>query len=70
MQAELAEMDIQNEANIEKNLENMQKMGQDTSNAQLNTEQRNQDNKKMTENQEVKTEVKQNNVKQSDTVTK
>ena len=55
---------------IEKNLENMQKMEQDTSNAQLNTEQQNQDNKKMTENQEVKTEVKQNNIKQSDTVTR
>ena len=74
-EAELAEMDMQNEANIEKNLENMQKMGQDTSNAQLNAEQQNQqaqnqDNKKMTENQEVKSEVKQNNVKQSDTITK
>ena len=63
-------MDMQNEVNIEKNLENMQKMEQDTSNAQLNTEQQNQDNKKMTENQEVKTEVKQNNIKQSDTVTR
>ena len=69
-EAELAEMDMQNEANIEKNLENMQKMGQDTSNIQLNTEQQNQNNKKLTENQEVKTEVKPNNVKQSDTVTK
>lgn len=71
-EAELAEMDLQNQENIEKNLENMQKMGQDTSNAQLNTEQQtqNQNNKKMTENQEVKTEVKQNNVKQSDTIIK
>lgn len=69
-EAELAEMDMQNEANIEKNLENMQKMGQDTSNAQLNTEQQNQDNKKITENQEVKTEVKQENIKQIDTITK
>ena len=74
-EAELAEMDMQNEANIEKNLENMQKMGQDTSNAQLNAEQQNQqthnqDNKKMTENQEMKTEVKPNNFKQSDTIKK
>ena len=42
-------------------------MGQYTTNARLNTE---QDNKKLTENQEVKSEVKQNNIKQSDTVTK
>ena len=69
-EAEIADMDAQNEANIEKNLENMQKMGQDTSNEQLNTEQQTQNNKKITENQEVKSEVKQNNVKQSDTVTK
>ena len=47
----------------------MQKMGQDTSNAQLNTNQEGQD-KKMAENQEVKSEVKQENVKQSDTITK
>ena len=56
-EAELAEMDAQNQENIEKNLENMSKMGQDT------TE---QDDKKMTEDQELK----QENVKQSDTVTK
>ena len=66
-EAELAEMDLQNQENIEKNLENMQKMGQDTTNAQLNTK---QDNKKLTENQEIKSEVKQNNIKQSDTITK
>ena len=66
--AELAEMDAQNEENIEKNLENMQKMGQDVNNAQLNTEQ--DANKKITEKQEVKSEVKQENIKQSDTVTK
>ena len=48
----------------------MQKMGQDTSNAQLNTEQQTQNDKNITENQEVKSEVKQNNVKQSDTITK
>lgn len=73
-EAELTEMDIQNEANIKQNLENMQKMGQDTNNAQLNTDAQNkqnhQNNKKATENQEVKSEVKQENVKQSDTVTK
>lgn len=67
-EAELAEMDAQNEENIEKNLENMQKMGQDTNNVQLNTE--TQNDKKITENQEAKTNVKQSNVKQSDTVTK
>lgn len=66
--SELEKMDLQNQENIEKNLENMAKMGQDTSNAQLNTEQQN--NKKITENQEVKTEVKQENIKQSDTITK
>ena len=69
-EAEIAEMDAQNQANIEKNLENMQKMGQDTSNAELNTNQEEQDDKKITENQEVKSEVKKENVKQSDTVTK
>ena len=75
-EAEIAEMDAQNEANIEKNLENMQKMGQDTSNAQLDTEQDNQqienkqNDKKITENQEVKTEVKQNNIKQTETIKK
>lgn len=66
-EAELAEIDLQNQENIQKNLENMQKMGQDTTNAQLNIE---QDNKKLTENQEVKTEVKQENIKQSGTITK
>ena len=65
--SEIKKVDLQNQENIEKNLENMQKMGQDTSNVQLNTE---QDNKKLTENQEVKSEVKQNNVKQSDTISK
>ena len=43
-------------------------MGQDVNNAQLNTEQN--ANKKITENQEVKTEVKRENIKQSDTVSK
>lgn len=52
-EAEIAEMDAQNEANMEKNLENMQKMGQDTIDAQLNTEQQNQQNsKKQTGNKE------------------
>ena len=75
-EAELAEMDMQNEANIEKNLENMQKMGQDTNNMQLNTEQNNigkqsqLDNKKITGNQQVRTEVKKENVKSSDTIKK
>ena len=65
--SELEKVDKQNQENIEKNLENMSKMGQDTSNVQLNTE---QDNKKITENQEVKSEVKQENIKQSDTISK
>lgn len=69
-ESEIAEMDAQNEANIEKNLENMQKMGQDISNTQLNTELEEEKNKRITENKEVKTEVKQENIKQSDTVTK
>ena len=45
----------------------MQKMGQDVNNAQLNTE---QGSEKITDNQEVKSEVKQENVKQSDTISK
>lgn len=68
-ESELAEIDAQNEANIEKNLKNMAKMGQHTSEAQLNTEQ--QDNKgNPNKNVEIKDEVKQNNVKQSDTIKK
>lgn len=62
-ESELAEMDAQNQANIEKNLENMQKMGQNTENATLNTK---QDNSQF----EVKDEVKKENVKQSDTIIK
>lgn len=69
-EAELAEMDAQNEANIEKNLENMEKMGQDTTNAQLNIETQNKQDNKLTDNQEVKTEVKQDKVKKSDTIKK
>ena len=45
----------------------MSKMGQDTNNAQLNTE---QGSKKITDNQEVNAEVKQDNIKQSETVTR
>lgn len=79
-QNEIDKMDLQNQENIEKNLSNMAKMGQTTQNVQLNVGQANaeqqnqkiqsQDNKKMTENQEVKADIKQENVKQSDTVTK
>ena len=65
--SEIKKMDTQNQENIEKNLENMQKMGQDVNNAQLNTE---QGSEKITDNQEVKSEVKQENVKQSDTISK
>lgn len=67
--SEIEKMDLQNQANIEKNLENMSKMGQDTTNAQLNTNQEVQD-KKTTENQEVKSEIKQENIKQSNIITK
>lgn len=63
--SELEKMDIQNTENIEKNLENMQKMGQDVTNAALNTDQNNP-NKQF----EEKDEVKKENVKQSDTITK
>ena len=66
--SEIEKMDLQNQENIEKNLENMSKMGQDVNNAQLNTEQ--SANKEITDNQAVKSEVKQENVKQSDTVSK
>ena len=38
-ESELTEVDVQNEANIEKNIQNMQKMGQDVSNVALNTKQ-------------------------------
>lgn len=63
--SEIEKMDIQNQENIEKNLGNMSKMRKDTTNPQLNIS-----NKKITENQEVKDEVKQENIKQSDTITK
>lgn len=64
-ESELAEMDTQNEANIEKNMENMQKMGQDIDNAVLNVKQDNP-NKQL----EQTDEVKQQNIKQSDTISK
>ena len=54
-ESELAEMDSQNEANIEKNLDNMKKMGQDVSNVGLNTKQDNS-NKKFEQDDEVKKE--------------
>ncbi len=64
-ESELAEVDAQNEANIEKNIENMQKMGQDIDGKVLNTEQDNP-NKKF----EQDDEIKKQNIKQSDTITK
>lgn len=64
--SEIEKINIQNQENIEKNLENMQKMGKDITNAQLNTDQ----GKKITENQDVKAEIKQKNIKQSDTIKK
>lgn len=64
-ESELAEIDAQNEANIEKNIENMQKMGQDIDGKVLNTEQDNP-NKKF----EQDDEIKKQNIKQSDTITK
>lgn len=63
-ESELAEMDAQNEANIEKNMENMQKMGQDIDGKVLNTEQDNPDKQL-----EQTDEVKQENIKQSSTIT-
>lgn len=61
--SELEKIDKQNQDNIEKNLENMQKMGQDTNNATLNTK---QGNSKF----EVKDEVKKDKIKKSDIVMK
>lgn len=62
-ESELTEMDMQNEANIEKNLKNMEKMGQNTDNTTLNVKSQN-------EQVEIKDEVKKENTKQSDTITK
>ena len=63
--SELEKVDKQNQENIEKNLEQMQMMGQDVSNVELNTNKDNS-NKKLEQDDEVKKE----NVKQSDTITK
>lgn len=63
-ESELTEMDAQNEANIEKNMENMQKMGQDIDGKILNTEQDNS-NKQLEKTDEVAKE----NIKQSSTIT-
>lgn len=64
-QSELDKMELQNENNIEKNIKNMQKMGKDIDNTTLNVNQDNP-NKQF----EEKDEVKQENIKQSDTITK
>ncbi len=63
--SELEKVDKQNQDNIEKNIQNMAKMGQDISNVALNTRQDNP-NKKFEQDDEIKKE----NVKQTDTVTK
>lgn len=63
-ESELAEMDVQNEANIEKNMQNMQKIGSKKENG-LNIQQDNP-NKQF----EKTDEVKQQNIKQSDTISK
>ena len=62
-ESEITEMDLQNEANIEKNLKNMEAMGQNVDNTILNVKSQN-------EQVEIKDEVKKENTKQSDTVTK
>ncbi len=61
---ELAQMDEQNEANIEKNMENMQKMGQNIDGKALNIEQDNPNNQL-----EQTDEVKKENIKQSTSIT-
>lgn len=63
--SELAKMDNQNQENIKKNLENMKQMGQDTNNTTLTI---NKDNPNR--QFEQKDEVKQENIKQSDKITK
>lgn len=63
-ESELTEMDIQNQENIEKNMENMKRMGQDINGKVLNTESENP-NKQF----EQTDEVKKVNIKQSDTIT-
>ena len=64
-QSEIDKMDLQNKNNIQKNIENMTKMGQNVNNSTLNVDQNNP-NKQF----EEKDEVKQENIKQSDTITK
>ncbi|MCI8760430.1 MAG: phage portal protein [Clostridia bacterium] len=63
-ESELAQMDEQNEANIEKNMENMQKMGQNIDGKALSIEQDNP-NKQFEQTDEVKKE----NIKQSTSIT-
>lgn len=63
--SELEKMDKQNQENIEKNLENMQRIGQDVDDKKLNIKQDNP-NKKF----EQDDEIKKQNIEQSDTITK
>jgi len=63
-ESEIAQMDTQNEVNIEKNMKNMQKVGQDTNAMVLNTQQGNL-NKQLEQTDEVKKEK----IKQSDNIT-
>lgn len=67
--SEIQKMDKQNQENIEKNLENISKIEQDKNDTQLNVTKESRDEKTL-ENQEVKAEVKKENIKQSDTITK
>lgn len=69
-ESELTEMDIQNQENIEKNMENMQKMGQDMSGATLNTKTEQQVSKEQVEQTQEQPDVKKEKIKQSDTITK
>ena len=64
-ESEIAEMDLQNQTNIEKNMENMKRMGQDVEEKELNIKQNNP-NKKF----EQDDEIKKQNIEQSNTITK
>lgn len=64
-ESEIAEVDLQNQTNIEKNMENMKRMGQDVDDKELNIQQNNP-NKKF----EQDNEIKKQNIEQSDTITK
>ena len=64
-ESEIAEMDLQNQTNIEKNMENMKRMGQDVEEKELNINQNNP-NKKF----EQDDEIKKQNIEQSNTITK